>query len=91
MTIIRSLIDTHSVDFEANRAAMAALVDELRMALADTRDGGRTEARERHEGRGKLFVRERVERLLDPDTPFLEFSALAAHGVYDEQVPAAGI
>ncbi len=91
MAIIHSRVDIQSDDFKANAELYKQQLDELRAALADVKEGGRAEARKRHEARGKLFVRERVERLLDPDTPFLELSPLAARDVYDDDVPAAGI
>src|SRR5438128_40395 len=75
----------------ANRTRMEELVAELRERLARVKEGGGAATVERHRGRGKLFVRDRIERLLDPDTPFLEFSALAANGMYDDEAPAAGI
>ncbi|MGH3360720.1 MAG: carboxyl transferase domain-containing protein [Nocardioidaceae bacterium] len=70
---------------------MRELVAELRERVADVRRGGSEAARAKHEARGKLLVRERVDRLLDPGSPFLELSALAATGMYDDAVPAAGI
>jgi len=70
---------------------MRELVDELRERLAVVREGGSPAARERHTSRGKLLVRERVDRLLDPGSPFLELSPLAANGMYDDAVPSAGI
>lgn len=91
MTIIKSLLDTRSEEFRQNAAAYEGLMEELRNALAEVKEGGKADARHKHEARGKLFVRDRIERLLDPDTPFLELSPLAAHGVYDDDVPAAGI
>src|SRR5215208_6092058 len=91
MPIIQSQIDTRSDQFKTNAAAYERLVEELRGALADVREGGRAEARAKHAARGKLFVRERLERLIDPDTSFLELSPLAAYEVYDDEVPAAGI
>ena len=91
MSIIKSLIDTRSDDFTQNAAAYERLVEELRTALTDVKEGGKAEARAKHEARGKLFVRERIERLLDPDTPFLELSPLAGHEVYEDEVPSAGI
>jgi acetyl-CoA carboxylase carboxyltransferase component len=91
MAIITSLVDSHSDEFAANADAYARQIEELRAALADVKEGGKAAARQRHEARGKLFVRERIERLLDPDTPFLEIAPLAAHEVYDDDVPAAGI
>src|SRR3954452_2178082 len=72
-------------------ADLRALTADLRTRLAEARLGGSESARRRHTGRGKLLVRERVDRLLDPGSPFLEIGALAAHGVYDDPVPAVGL
>ena len=72
-------------------AGLRDLVAELRDRLAAARRGGSDQARERHVGRGKLLVRDRVDRLLDPGSPFLELSPLAATGMYDDVVPSAGI
>ncbi|MGH3385693.1 MAG: carboxyl transferase domain-containing protein [Nocardioidaceae bacterium] len=72
-------------------APMRELVDELRQRLATVRLGGSESARAKHIGRGKLLVRERVDRVLDPGSPFLELSPLAATGMYDDAVPAAGV
>ena len=80
-----------AVAFAANEAAHRALVDDLREQLAVARAGGGQRAAERHVARGKLLPRERVERLLDRGSPFLELSALAAHGLYDGAAPGAGI
>ncbi len=91
MAIIKSFIDTRSDEFKTNADGYEHLVEELRATLAEVKEGGKAEARAKHEARGKLFVRERIERLLDPDTPFLELSPLAAHEVYDDEVPAAGV
>jgi acetyl-CoA carboxylase carboxyltransferase component len=91
MAIIQSQIDTRSDTFRANAAAYERLVEELRGALADVREGGKAEARAKHTARGKLFVRERIERLIDPDTAFLELSPLAAYDVYADEVPSAGV
>ena len=71
--------------------SMLALAAELRERLSIVRQGGSAAARERHVSRGKLLVRDRVDRLLDPGSPFLELSALAATGMYDDAVPSAGI
>src|SRR3954454_762872 len=70
---------------------MRDLVDELRARLATARRGGSESARRKHLDRGKLLVRDRVDRLLDAGSPFLELSALAATGMYDDAVPSAGI
>ncbi|MGZ4555520.1 MAG: carboxyl transferase domain-containing protein, partial [Mycobacteriaceae bacterium] len=70
---------------------MAALVDDLRAQLATAALGGPEKSRERHVARGKLLPRERVDSLLDRGSPFLELSGLAAHGMYDDEAPGAGV
>src|SRR3712207_5539479 len=70
---------------------MRELTDELRERLAVVRQGGSPSARERHEARGKLLARDRIDRLLDPGSPFLELSPLAATGLYNDEAPSAGI
>ena len=77
--------------FRANAAHNRALKDELWAKAAEASLGGTEKARERHTARGKLLPRERVERLLDPGSPFLEIGQLAANGLYDDEVPGAGI
>lgn len=91
MSQIHSQLDTHNPDYEANKAAMRALVEDLHDRLDEINLGGGAVNQARHTGRGKLLPRERINRLLDPGSPFLELSALAAWSVYDETVPAAGI
>ena len=91
MTILHSDIDTRSTEFAANAEAMRALVADLRARVAEAQQGGGETARERHRGRGKLLARERVAGLIDPGSPFLELSQLAANGLYDNEVPSAGI
>ena len=91
MTALASRIDPRSTDFERNASAMAALVEDLRAQLAHVRGGGGPAAVERHRKRGKLTARDRIDRLVDPGSAFLEFSALAAHGMYGGDAPAAGI
>ena len=91
MTVLSTSIDRRSEVFAANAAAMRALVEDLRAKVAVIEQGGTEEARRRHLDRGKLLPRERVRALLDPGSPFLEFSQLAAYGMYDGEVPAAGI
>src|SRR5207247_4494329 len=78
-------------EFRANADHMEGLVERLRAARARAALGGPEEARRRHTARGKLLPRERIARLLDPGTPFLELSTLAAHGCYDDEAPGAGI
>ncbi len=91
MPVLPSNIDPRSDEFARNAAAMKALVADLRQQLDAAMRGGSEEARARHTGRGKLLARERVDLLLDPGSPFLEFSALAAHGMYGGDVPSASL
>ncbi len=77
--------------FQANSAHNRALADELRARVARAALGGNAKSRERHVARGKLLPRDRVERLLDPGTAFLEVGQLAANGLYDDEVPGAGM
>ncbi len=88
---LQSRIQTNTEEFRRNARHMRGLCDELRQKLEATAQGGPEAARALHSGRGKLLVRQRIERLLDPDSPFLELSPLAADGLYDNQAPAAGI
>jgi 3-methylcrotonyl-CoA carboxylase beta subunit len=91
MPILRSNIDPGGEDFQRNAAALAAQVADLRAKIADIAQGGDEDARKKHTGRGKLLPRARVEALLDPGAPFLEFSQFAAHKVYKDNIPAAGL
>jgi len=91
MAVLTTSLDRRSEVFAANAAAMRALVEDLREKVAAIREGGGEEARRRHLGRGKLLPRERVRALVDPGSPFLELSQLAAYGMYDGEVPAAGL
>jgi 3-methylcrotonyl-CoA carboxylase beta subunit len=88
---LKSNIDPNAPEFAANRAAMRALVAELEAKRAEAGEGGPASARERHAARGKLLPRERVRRLLDEGTEFLELSPLAANGLYGEAIHGAGI
>jgi 3-methylcrotonyl-CoA carboxylase beta subunit len=88
---IESRLNPRDPQFQANFGAMQALVDDLREQLARTALGGGDAARQRHVARGKLLPRDRVQMLLDPGTPFLECSPLAAHGMYGGDAPSAGI
>jgi acetyl-CoA carboxylase carboxyltransferase component len=91
METIHSNISPNSPEFIANAEHQRALAAELRQRLELVRQGGGPKYRARHEEQGKLFVRERIERLLDPGSPFLELSALAADGLYGGDAPGAGI
>ena len=82
---------THGEAFERNVSAHAALTADLSDRLERARAGGPVEARRRHEARGKLLPRARIDRLLDPGSPFLELSTLAATGMYGDEAPSAGI
>ncbi len=88
---LTSDLDPRSDQFRANADVMAALVADLRAKAAKIAEGGGEASRKRHVSRGKLLPRERVETLLDPGTPFLEFSQFAAYGMYGDEVPAAGL
>ena len=96
MTKLESRLNPRSADFQANAAAMRALVDDLRAQFARVEQGGGEAARAKHVARGKLLPRDRVARLLDPGTPFLEIAPLAAHAMYldakgVEAAPGAGL
>ena len=91
MATIQSSINTRSEEFAANAAHLKQQVDDLRDKVAELSLGGEKKYRERHIARGKLLPRERVNALLDPGTPFLEFSQLAALDVYSDNIPGAGI
>jgi 3-methylcrotonyl-CoA carboxylase beta subunit len=91
MTQIVSQLDTGSPAFRANADRTRELVEELRARTAEAALGGPERAREKHLKRGKLLPRDRVERLLDPGSPFLELSPLAAYGMYEGDVHGAGM
>ena len=91
MTLLQSQLNARDDTFQANRDHMQAQVDHLRDTVAGLREGGGKKAQERHLARGKLLPRQRLQALLDPGSPFLELSQLAALNVYDDDVPGAGI
>ena len=91
MAGIGTALDHRAESTGANRARMEALVAELRAEVDRIRQGGGEQARQRHLARGKLLPRDRVRALIDPASPFLELSQLAAHGMYGGEIPAAGI
>ena len=75
MSVIESTIDRASAEFAANAQVNRSLAEKLRAQVARVEEGGSAAARAQHEGRGKMFVRDRVDRLLDPGSPFLEIGA----------------
>src|SRR5260221_8651156 len=94
MAVLRSRLDPTAPETRANHEAMAGLVADLRRRQYDVSGrgaGGDEKSIARHRERGKLPVRERIDRLLDPGSAFLELSALAANGLYDDEAPRAGI
>jgi acetyl-CoA carboxylase carboxyltransferase component len=91
VSLLESRVDVRDLAFDHNAATMAALVDDLRANLARVHGGGGAAAVERHRARGKMTARDRIDRLVDPGSAFLELSALAAHGMYGDDAPAAGI
>ena len=91
MSMIVTQIDPRSPEFQAASSHMCTLVEDLQAELLRSAAGGGTKARDKHMARGKLLPRERVRALLDPGSPFLELSALAAHGMYDNAAPGAGL
>ncbi|CAN7355193.1 methylcrotonoyl-CoA carboxylase [Cupriavidus necator] len=91
MPIIETKLNARSESFKANAEAMQALVADLEARIAKLAEGGGKDARDKHLSRGKLLPRDRVQQLLDPGTPFLELSQLAAYDMYDDAAPGAGI
>jgi 3-methylcrotonyl-CoA carboxylase beta subunit len=91
MAVIKSKLKTATPEFTAAADAMCTRIAVLKARIATVHAGGGVRAREKHKARGKLFVRERVNALIDSETPFLELSPLAAWDMYDNEVPTAGI
>lgn len=91
MQPLATSINTQSPEFRANAEHNKALLKELQQRLEKTRAGGGDDAVKKHKNRNKLMARERIERVLDPGSPFLELSTLAAEGVYEDDVPGAGM
>ncbi len=91
MFTLKSKIDTRSPEFKNNKKEFIKLLDEYKIRLAENTKGGSERAVAKHKKRGKLLARERINLLLDPNTPFLELSSLAAYGQYDDGFPSAGI
>jgi acetyl-CoA carboxylase carboxyltransferase component len=91
MRRIESKIRSTDTEFQENRRYYESLIAELRRRLIEAQAGGPDEMRRRHKERGKLLARERIDALIDPETPFLELSPLAACGMFDNEAPSAGI
>jgi len=91
MPAIRTRLDPASPEFRANAEHHRALAADLRAQVARVAEGGGPDAQKKHTARGKLLPRERVRGLLDPGTPFLELSQLAAFGMYQDEAPSAGL
>ena len=91
MTVLSSQLQPGSETFQANQAALQAVVDDLHATTQRVARGGSDAARDKHTARGKLLVRDRIDALLDPGSPFLEVAPLAAHGMYGGEVPCAGV
>jgi 3-methylcrotonyl-CoA carboxylase beta subunit len=91
MEPLETHLDTSSDEFRANRERIESLVSELNQRIAAARQGGGEKYLARHKEQGKVPPRDRLAALLDPDTPFLELSPLAAHGMYDDEAPGAGM
>ncbi len=91
MAVLSSQVATRSAAFEANRRAMIAAIEAVEDAVHKAMDGGGAEARERHIARGKILPRDRVARLLDPGSPFLEIGLVAGHGLHEGATPCAGL
>ncbi|HAW35016.1 MAG TPA: methylcrotonoyl-CoA carboxylase, partial [Erythrobacter sp.] len=90
--VLTSTLDREAPDAKARFAHNRSLAEELRSTVAAAALGGSEGSRERHVGRGKLLPRERVERLLDPGSPFLEIGQLAANGMYGkDEINGAGL
>ena len=89
--MIKSQLKTRSAEFRENAERMRALVSDLKEKVSRVTQGGDQAAREKHTGRGKMLPRERVNRLLDPGSPFLEIGQLAAWGMYSGDVHSASI
>jgi 3-methylcrotonyl-CoA carboxylase beta subunit len=91
MTQLASNLSTQAQEYQANQKAIEKVVKDFKEKLATIQLGGEETARAKHLARGKMLPRDRVKNLIDPGSPFLEFSAFAAHGVYADNVPAAGV
>ena len=91
MAVIKSQIDPRSEGYAANKSAMQALINELHANIDKVAEGGGERYSARHKSRGKLLVRERIARLVDPGAPFLEIGQFAAWEMYSGDLHSAGV
>ncbi len=91
MAILHSTISPRSAEFQANQQAMAEALEVVEAAAQQAEQGGGKAAQEHHLAKGKLLPRERVARLLDPGSPFLEVGRFAGHDLYEGAAPCAGV
>ncbi|MGB3588381.1 MAG: carboxyl transferase domain-containing protein [Tunicatimonas sp.] len=91
MYVLETNINTESAEFKEQQLAYQELINDYRGKLQKALQGGSEKARNKHQERGKLLARERINLLVDPNTPFLELSPMAAYGMYDDQFPSAGV
>jgi len=91
VSVLKTAAQPNSAEFKANKDAMEAIVADLRETIGTVKMGGGEAARKKHMDRGKLLPRERIRRLLDPGSPFLELSQLAGHGMYESPVPSGSV
>lgn len=91
MDLIESNIETSSKDFKENYKHYESLVKDLKQKISIAQNGGGEEKIKLHKSRNKILARERIDALLDPNTPFMEFNSLAGYGMYDDKAPCAGI
>ncbi|MEY8264145.1 MAG: carboxyl transferase domain-containing protein, partial [Bermanella sp.] len=91
MPVIHSKLNIHSAEFKENQANLQTQVDDLQDLIATIELGGGEKSQARHKSRGKLLVRDRIALLIDEGSPFLEVAQLAAHKVYSDNVPCAGV
>ena len=91
MDVIESTLDTSSKEYKENFKHYEAMVNDLKQHIGVAQKGGGDEKIKLHKSRNKMLVRERIDALLDPDTPFMEFNTLAGYGMYGDKAPCAGI
>ena len=91
MDVLESSIDTSSKEYQENYKNYEALVKDFKDKIAIAQKGGGDEKIKIHKSRKKMLARERIDAVLDPDTPFMEFNSLAGYGMYGDKAPCAGL